>query len=100
MPSDQQVRRWLDSFQGPIADAGYADSMIEAGYDCLANMVFSADDLMASILEMKQGHANRIARDAAAMLENMGDVIAISLRMMDCINLIKIRLIIEIFLTD
>ena len=76
MPNDQQVRRWLDSFKGPIADADYTDSMIEAGYDCLENMVFSSDDLMASIVDIKQGHANRIARDAAAMLENMGNVIA------------------------
>ena len=76
MSSSDQVRRWLDSFGGPIADAGYADAMIEAGYDCLENMVFSSDDLMDSIVDMKQGHANRIARDAAAMLVNMGNVIA------------------------
>ena len=50
--------------------------MIEAGYDCLENMVFSADDLMDSVEDMKQGHANRISRDAAAMLEDMGNVIA------------------------
>ena len=62
MPNDQQVRKWLDSFKGPIADADYADSVIEAGYDCLENMVFSSDDLMASIDDIKQGHANRIAR--------------------------------------
>ena len=76
MPSDQQVHKWLDSFKGPIADAGYAESMIEAGYDCLENMVFSAEDLMASVDDMKKGHANRIARDAVAMLETMGNVIA------------------------
>ena len=29
MPSDEQVRRWLASFRGTIADAGYADAMIE-----------------------------------------------------------------------
>ena len=33
MASDEQVRRWLASVRGPIADAGYADAMIEAGYD-------------------------------------------------------------------
>ena len=74
MPNDQQVRRWLDSFKGPIADADYTDYMIEAGYGCLENMVFSAEDPMASIVDIKQGHANRISRDAAAMLENMGNV--------------------------
>ena len=76
MPSDDQVRRWLASFGGPIADAGYADAMIEAGYDSLENMVFSSDDLMDGVEDMKQGHANRIARDAAAMLENIGSMIA------------------------
>ena len=39
-------------------------------------MVFSPDDLMDSVEDMKQGHANRIARDAAAMLENIGSMIA------------------------
>ena len=56
MPNGEQVRRWLASFRSTIADAGYADAMIEAGYDCLENMVFSADDLnqMDSIEDMKQ----------------------------------------------
>ena len=31
---------------------------------------------MDSIEDMKQGHANRISRDAAVMLENMGNLIA------------------------
>ena len=75
MPGDDQVRRWLASFKGAIADADYVDAFMDSGYDSLENMIFSADDLMDGIEQMKQGHANRIARDAAAMLENIGNII-------------------------
>ena len=75
MSGVDQVRRWLAPFKGTIADADYVDAFIDSGYDCLENMIFSADDLMDGIETMKQGHANRISRDAAAMLENIGNIV-------------------------
>ena len=75
MSGDDQVRRWLGSFKGTIADADYVEAFIDSGYDCLENMIFSADDLMDPVEAMKQGHAARISRDAAAMLENIGNVV-------------------------
>ena len=77
MDGDSQVRAWLALFGGQIATADYADEMIAQGWDSLENMIFSADDLMDAMPDsMKQGHANRIARDAVVMLENIGDLIA------------------------
>ena len=71
-----QLRRWLDLFREKIASANYADEMIAQGWDSLDNMIFSADDLMDAMPDsMKQGHANRIARDAEVMLENIGDLV-------------------------
>ena len=76
MDGDTQVRAWLDLFGGQIANAEYADGMIENGWDSLANMIFTATDLMDAMPDtMKQGHANRIARDAEAMLQNIGDLV-------------------------
>ena len=76
MDGDSQVRAWLALFGGQIATADYADEMIAQGWDSLANMIFSADDLMDAMPDsMKQGHANRIARDAEVMLENIGDLV-------------------------
>ena len=78
MSGEDQVRRWLASFRGAIADADYVDAFMDSGYDSLENMVFSSEDLMDSIEDMKQGHANRIARDAAAMLENIGNIVTVA----------------------
>ena len=76
MDGDSQVRAWLALFGGQIATADYADEMIAQGWDSLENMIFSADDLMDAMPDsMKQGHANRIARDAVVMLENIGDLV-------------------------
>ena len=76
MDGDAQVRAWLALFGGQIATADYADEMIAQGWDSLDNMIFSADDLMDAMPDsMKQGHANRIARDAVVMLENIGDLV-------------------------
>ena len=74
MSDDVAVDLWLKSFKGSIAEAGYADVMMAAGYDCLDNMIFTVQDLMINVQGMKPGHANRIARDAAVMLENIGSV--------------------------
>ena len=74
MSDDVAVDLWLKSFKGSIAEAGYADVMMAAGYDCLDNMIFTVQDLMTNVQGMKPGHANRIARDAAVMLENTGSV--------------------------
>ena len=69
MDGEQQVRAWLDLFGEKISNADYADGMIENGWDSLANMIFTATDLMDAMPDtMKMGHANRIARDAEVML--------------------------------
>ena len=76
MDGEHQVRAWLDLFGEKISNADYADGMIENGWDSLANMIFTATDLMDAMPDtMKMGHANRIARDAAVMLENIGDLV-------------------------
>ena len=76
MDGEHQVRAWLDLFGEKISNADYADGMIENGWDSLANMIFTATDLMDAMPDtMKMGHANRIARDAEAMLENIGDLV-------------------------
>ena len=68
------VRAWLTSFGGAIATANYADEMIEAGYDSLDNMIFSADTLQDQCPSVKPGHAARIARDAVQMMQGIGSI--------------------------
>ena len=76
MSDDDAVRAWLASFRGAIAEANYADEMIEAGYDSLDNMIFTKDELQEAVASLsdKPGHAGRIARDAVKMVEEMGSV--------------------------
>ena len=76
MSDTDAVRAWLASFRGAIAEAGYADEMIEAGYDSLDNMMFTKDELQDAVASLgdKPGHAGRIARDAVKMVAEMGSV--------------------------
>ena len=76
MTDEAAVREWLASFGGAIAQADYYDVFIEAGFDSLENMIFTADQLMDSIEgdKMKMGHALRIARDAEQMVQEIGSI--------------------------
>ena len=76
MSDSDAVRAWLSSFRGAIATADYATDMIDAGYDSLENMIFTKDELQDAVesLSDKPGHAGRIARDAAKMVQEIGSV--------------------------
>ena len=76
MSDTDAVRAWLASFRGAIAEAGYADEMIEAGDDSLDNIIFTKDALQDAVASLgdKPGHAGRIARDAVKMVAEMGSV--------------------------
>ena len=74
MSDADAVRAWLASFRGAIATGDYANDMIDAGYDSLENMIFTKDELQDAVerLSDKPGHAGRIARDAAKMVQEIG----------------------------
>ena len=76
MSDSDAVRAWLASFRGTIATADYATGMIDAGYDSLENMIFTKDELQDAVASLsdKPGHAGRIARDAAKMVQEIGSV--------------------------
>ena len=76
MSDADAVHTWLVSFRGTIATADYANDMIDAGYDSLENMIFTKDELQEAVesLNDKPGHAGRIARDAAKMVQEIGSV--------------------------
>ena len=76
MSDEDAVRAWLASFRGTIATADYATGMIDAGYDSLENMIFTKEELQDAVesLSDKPGHAGRIARDAAKMVQEIGSV--------------------------
>ena len=76
MTDEQAVREWLTSFGGAIAEANYYSVLADAGFDSLANMIFTSDQLLDSVEGdiIKVGHAIRIARDAEQMILEIGSI--------------------------
>ena len=47
MTDELAVREWLASFGGAIAEANYYKVLADAGFDSLANMIFTHDQLLS-----------------------------------------------------